>query len=195
MPFGSKIIRGILSINKIVKAAKETDNLFAVLAEKELGVGEFIKTKSIRTEYMLIGENEKDALVKISDKLRQGGRGITRELADKQRQERLVDIFYHEKGSPDFIKQFADEKLEEQLSKLDISKNLQTRMKNMIEGLRLDEKTKRDVDKQLARIKDRVDPKKGRYILKIESLLETEDGRQYDEHANPKTILGTPKSS
>lgn len=185
MPYGSKILtfalKGIIRIVKTRSITKEASILGEVL-----GSG---------TEYVTISEVEKQTMDKIMAQLKKGGRGITKEVREARGRDMLVDVYYHEKGTTDFIREFANEKLQKALNKSGLNKSFKEHLNDMVEEFRLDKKTKSYMDRQINKIKDTLDPRKNKYVVKIENILKDEDGMKWDDHANPLNIFGLSKSS
>lgn len=152
-----RIIKGVLSIKKILKARKELSILSEVL-----GTG---------TEFMAISEAEKGTITNIFDHLKKGGRGMTIAKRESIGREMLVDTFYDPKGSQNFLKEYAKDKFQAAAKKFDVSSNLRGKIEDIIKDFDLKDKSKKFINKELNKLKNKVDPRKNKYMLKIQKSI------------------------
>lgn len=180
MPYGSNIIKGMLVIKRARKLSKE-----ATLLSEVLGTG---------TDFIAINEMEKGAIENIFDQLKKGGRGMTVAKREEIGRDMLAEVFYNPKGTKEYIKDFANKKFQDAISKFDIKSNLRAKIEDIIKDFDLKGKTKKYIEGQLDKLKNKVDPRKNKHVLKIQNLLSGR-GRLWTDQAEPYNIIGLPKSS
>lgn len=175
----TKGIKGILTISK-----KSVKSKFAYR--------EFLETLSIKNgvKYTLITEGQKDAIEKAWG-------FVSGELKDKLEdypKDRLANVFYQGKTSPEFAQEIIKKEVQDVINNLDITPNLKTQVKNLLDKKDLSDNDRKNFEKQLERLEKRVDARQSKYVLKIEELVEA-GGQTWDQHASGTSIVGLPRSS
>ena len=169
----SKGIRGILKITKKTFLGAEAYEDFLLVGGERLGKG---------ATYQVISATQKDALEKVIDL-----------LSDDQKKGFLLDKFYDDKSTTNFIQEQTKNGFKEALEA--DREDLREKMDKLLGDKYESGLTEKEIKKEMNKIGREFDDKQAVYMLKIEEYEEFDDGQEWDEHTSGTTILGTPKSS